>query len=74
MRTYLEKNSPTLFLSLHIGSKDREQDSKNIVSVLRIYKRLFCNDGRQLEPNQLQNMLLSLDSNIFSILATNMGF
>lgn len=72
MKTYLQKNRPTLFLSLHpFWFKDREQDSKRIMGVLRTYKHLYYADGRHLEPNRLHNILLSLDGGGCSILATN---
>lgn len=72
MEKYLEKNNPTLFLSLHPSwFKDREQDSKQILGLLRTYKHLYYTDGRHLEPNRLFNILLSLDTCSFSILATN---
>jgi FkbM family methyltransferase len=72
MKTYLQKNSPTLFLSLHpYWFKDKERDSKQIMDVLKTYKHLYYVDGRHLEPNRLLSMLLSLDSGDFSIAATN---
>jgi len=72
IKAYLQKNSPTLFLSLHpFWFKDREQDSKQIMSALKTYKHLYYADGRHLKPNRLLNILLTLNNSNFSILATN---
>jgi FkbM family methyltransferase len=72
MKAYLQKNDPTLFLSLHpFWFKNREQDSKQVMDVLRIYEHLYYADGRRLQPNRLLNILLSLGNCNFSILATN---
>ena len=71
-KTYLQKNTPTLFLSLHpFLFRDREQDSKQIIDVLKTYKHLYLLDGRHLKPTRLHNMLLSPDSHGCSIIATN---
>jgi len=71
-KAYLQKNMPTLFLSLHpFWFKDRAKDSKRIIEALKIYRNLYGVDGRRLSLDQLSHSLMSMEPRNFSVIATN---
>jgi FkbM family methyltransferase len=54
MEAYLEKEKPTLYLSMHPHFfKDPKNDTKKIIDVLRIYKNIYTDDGKKIELNNL---------------------
>jgi FkbM family methyltransferase len=59
MKYYLQKNKPTLFISLHPNwFRDIEKDSRMIRDVLTMYKYLFFDNGKRIQRDDLYNLLL----------------
>lgn len=73
MKAYLQRNKPVLFLSLHpFWFRDRVNDSRKIIEVLKIYKNIFYRTGRSIKLNELFNVLISMDeTENFSIIVTD---
>lgn len=54
IKNLLEKNKPTLHISLHPQFfKNIEKDSKSIFKTLKIYKNIFDNKGKRLSLDEL---------------------
>jgi FkbM family methyltransferase len=54
MKKYLEKEKPTLYLSMHPHFfKDSKNNTKKIIDVLRIYKNIYTDHGKKIELNDL---------------------
>ncbi len=54
IKDYLEKNKPTLYLSLHPHLfKNVDKDSKIIINILRIYKNIFYDNSKLINLNEL---------------------
>lgn len=70
IKDYLQKNKPTLLLSLHPQLfKDLEKNSESIINVLNIYENIYYANGITLKPKELLAELLVKRS--LSIVATD---
>ena len=59
MKDYLQKNKPTLHISLHPNwFRDIEKDSRIIAHVLTMYKYLFFDNGQKIKRDDLYRLLL----------------
>lgn len=70
IKDYLKKNKPTIHLSLHpFWFKNLKEDSKKIISVLKIYKNSFDNKGKKLTLKGIYSDLIKEKE--FDIVATD---
>jgi FkbM family methyltransferase len=59
MKDYLQKNKPTLNISLHPNwFRDIEKDSGMIIDVLTMYRYLFFDNGKRIQRDDLHRLLL----------------
>ncbi len=71
IKKYLQKNKPTLHLSLHpFNFKDLKRDSNVITNVLKIYRNIFDNKGELIDLKYLFNEVL-LKAKSYDIVATD---
>ena len=62
IKKYLLENMPTISLSLHpYFFKNVKDDLKAIVDVLKIYPRIYSNDGRVLSLSRLADIMLPMN-------------
>ena len=72
IKSYLQRNKPTLLLSLHpFAFNDKKNDLEAILDVLKIYKNIYNTNGRPLKLHQLFNILYSLEKDSFSVVTTD---
>ena len=72
MKDYLQKNKPTLHISLHPNwFRDIEKDSRMIIDVLKMYKYLFFDNGKIIKRDDLYGILLRKKN--ITLVATEAG-
>jgi hypothetical protein len=74
IKNYLERNKPTLHLSLHsFRFKDIEKDSRTIIDVLKIYKNIYSESGEPLKLDNLYFEIL-LKGKKYTLVATDLSW
>ena len=59
MKDYLQKNKPTLYISLHPNwFRNIEKDSRMIIDILTTYNHLYFDNGKSIQKDDLYRKLL----------------